>query len=238
MVLVAARSVEWFGRRALDRASVGGSGGVVLMRRRVAMGLAGFALSLGAAGCPAFLSDDWRIVSSDASVPDGARANVTGPDAGDAISPPDTSGTGDSLSVDGRAGDRVEVDAALDALESVEAASVDAPIMLADGATCTSFPADAGYPEPPNCADHGPGILHPPAYLWAVAPWGCSYGLMDQDFSNTPVECQCQETYNCACVLAHKEAGGAPNLCGSATSPPVDYGCTETAGVPALQCPR
>jgi hypothetical protein len=214
------------------------------VRARAAVDLFGLSLTLSVAGCAAFLSDDWRIVASDASLADDTSA--ADPGVVDAISSGDARAPGDSLSADGSAADRTEVEAeadidaadgldavALDAARPADAAREDAPSGPADSAACTPFPPGTTYSAPAGCSG-GLNQLPAPMYLWAVAPWGCSFGLGTTQ-SNTPVECQCQETYNCACVMAHRSE---INLCTCPTCGPVAYSCAETAGVPRLVCPQ
>jgi hypothetical protein len=192
-------------------------------------------LLLGAAGCPAFLSDDWHIVTSDATTTDDGGAGVveTGvPDAVDA----DAGADGDSVDVDASAADRGEASVAVDAPTDVTLMDVVADVLahsLADGGTCTPFPDGSTIAAPAGCSS-GLNLLPAPAYVWAVAPWGCSFGLGTTQ-SNTPVECQCQESYNCACIMAHKDE---INLCSCPTCAAVAYSCAETAGVPRLVCPQ
>jgi hypothetical protein len=201
--------------------------------------LLGVVLPLATAGCPALLSDDWRIVAPDASVrPEGSGA----PSAETGI--PDTvsmDAQADDESADGAAGavDDVEanvlvdrIDAPGDAaiIEAVADVVADSP---ADGSICTPFPNGSTIGAPAGCSS-GLNLLPAPTYIWAVAPWGCSFGLGTTQ-SNTPVECQCRESYNCACIMAHK---GELNLCTCPTCAAVAYSCAETAGVPRLICPQ
>jgi hypothetical protein len=114
-------------------------------------------------------------------------------------------------------------------------------ISLTDAGHCTAFPNGATLPVPEACrsllSKETFDSLTPlplPKYLWLISPNLCTYGLGFIQ-SDTPAACQCQETYNCACVMTHK---GDVNFCGSPDGPPKMFTCVETAGVPRIVCPQ
>lgn len=124
-------------------------------------------------------------------------------------------------------------DATLDAAADVtasETGSVDsAADASSDGATaCTSFPSGVAFASSPPCA--GSSGLDPSSFSWLNL--SCDGGPIACCSSSniTPKACQCEETYDCACLQAH-------NACSLAASGLSWVSCNQAPDAsPTITC--
>lgn len=170
------------------------------MGRRLAMGLAGLALLLGAAGCPAFLSDDWRISALDAGLPEGSGASGvetgTGNAAGDSGAS-DATTLNDSMTVGLSDGPQ---DAASEAPQTLDAAPEAACLPI------TATMADL-------CPGGNPATQLSTCFVASNAAWdagGCSQVAACRSL---PTQCACREQYTCACLEAEGQYNPSLSAC-------------------------
>jgi hypothetical protein len=173
----------------------------------------GALLLLGMIGCPQLLGDDWVVVSADGGSLDASGAALPA-DGGDSA-PTADAGAADALDAN------VTVETTADA-------SADAPAdtLAADGA-CTPFPdgatihspascppiTDTGEDAPPPCTPFPQGAAgytpddttrlypYPEPRAFALDVTQKSDVKLVYAGQNTPIQCQCKETYTCACLL-------------------------------------